>query len=311
VLLTNHVLSGALIGALARRPLPAFAAGVASHFLLDAVPHWGDWGSPRAFLRVAVPDGLASLALIGAFAAAAPPERRLAVVAGMAGAALPDIDKPTTLWFGWSPFPAAVDRFHAGIQREAQSRYPVEVLAAGGFGSAALAALRGRRRLPGWREGSCGRGEAPPRQRVRAGAGRGGELTRGSWVHFPTVLLPSGRNSILTKGDDNKRDQGGCVALDGRRGQTLCGHGSPVKRLHPCRAAACPRVGQVDLNRPGQAGPAGRQSRAPGRQSRHRRPGREFSVARCGGPDGGTLGAASVAVARAPGAAIRRPAWTR
>jgi hypothetical protein len=142
VLLTNHVLSGALIGALARRPAAAFAAGVASHFVLDAVPHWGDWGSTHRFLRVAVPDGLASLALMGAFAAAAPPERRLAVVAGMAGAALPDLDKPTTLWFGWSPFPAAVDRFHAGIQREAAGRAPMELLAAGSFACATLAALR-------------------------------------------------------------------------------------------------------------------------------------------------------------------------
>ena len=67
MLLTNHVVSGALIGALARRPLPAFAAGVASHFVLDAVPHWGDWGSRRRFLRVAVADGLVSLAVAGAF----------------------------------------------------------------------------------------------------------------------------------------------------------------------------------------------------------------------------------------------------
>ncbi|HEX9527847.1 MAG TPA: hypothetical protein VF951_10140, partial [Streptosporangiaceae bacterium] len=72
MLLTNHVLSGALIGALARRPGPAFAAGVASHFVLDAVPHWGDWGSQRRFLRVAVPDGLISLATMGVIAAASP-----------------------------------------------------------------------------------------------------------------------------------------------------------------------------------------------------------------------------------------------
>jgi hypothetical protein len=142
VLLTNHVLSGALIGAVARRPLPAFAAGVASHFVLDAVPHWGDWDSPRTFLRVAVPDGLISLALIGAFAAASAPEQRLAVVAGMAGAALPDVDKPTTLWFGWSPFPAAVDRFHSRIQREAWERFPVELIAAGAFAAAAVTVLR-------------------------------------------------------------------------------------------------------------------------------------------------------------------------
>jgi hypothetical protein len=159
VLLTNHVLSGALIGALARRPLTAFAAGVASHFVLDAVPHWGDWGSQRRFLRVAVPDGLISLAATAALAAASPAERRLAVLAGMAGAALPDADKPTNMWFGWSPFPRAVDRFHTGIQREAWHRGYVEVLAAGVLSAAALTALR--------------RPVAAPRGRCRGGTGRG------------------------------------------------------------------------------------------------------------------------------------------
>ena len=146
MLLTNHVLSGALIGALARRPLPAFAAGVASHFVLDAVPHWGKWGSRRRFLRVAVPDGLISLAVMGALAAVSPPGRRLAVLAGMTGATLPDADKPTRVWFGWSPFPAAVDRFHARIQREAPYRAHLELLAAGAFAAAALAVLRSARR---------------------------------------------------------------------------------------------------------------------------------------------------------------------
>jgi hypothetical protein len=142
VLLTNHVLSGALIGALARRPLPAFAAGVASHFALDAVPHWGEWGSQRRFLRVAVADGLVSLAVAGASAAAAPPDRRLA---GMAGAVIPDLDKPAKLWSGRSPFPAAFDRFHMGIQDEAAHRFYVELLAAAALAPAALIALRTRR----------------------------------------------------------------------------------------------------------------------------------------------------------------------
>ena len=158
MLLTNHVLSGALIGALARRPLPAFAAGVASHFVLDAVPHWGEWVSIRQFLRVAVADGLVSLAAMGALAALAPAERRPAVVAGMAGAALPDIDKPALLFLGRSPFPAAVDRFHGRIQREAQDRAHLELLAAGALAVAAVTALRARRSTaaagsagrPGW-----------------------------------------------------------------------------------------------------------------------------------------------------------------
>ncbi len=143
MLLTNHVLSGALIGALARRPLPAFAVGVASHFALDAVPHWGVWGSRRRFLRVAVPDGLISLATAAAFAAASPAGRRPAVVAGMAGAALPDLDKPAVLWLGWSPFPPALIRFHGRIQHEAPGRAHWELLAAGVLAAAALLALRG------------------------------------------------------------------------------------------------------------------------------------------------------------------------
>jgi hypothetical protein len=149
VLLTNHVLSGALIGALARRPLTVFAVGVASHFVLDAMPHWGEWSSQRHFLRVAVPDGLISLAVMSALAAAAPAGRRSAVLAGMAGAALPDLDKPGNLWLGRSPFPGPVDRFHSRIQREAPRRAHVELLAAGALGAAALVALRKTGDLPG------------------------------------------------------------------------------------------------------------------------------------------------------------------
>jgi hypothetical protein len=157
VLLTNHVLSGALIGALARRPLPAFAAGVASHFALDAIPHWGDWGSRRRFLRVAAADGLVSLAAVGTIAAASPADRRLAVLAGMAGAALPDLDKPTVMWFGWSPFPRAVIRFHGRIQDEAAGRAHWEVLAAGVLALTALLALRRPRPAPTAPRDSAGR----------------------------------------------------------------------------------------------------------------------------------------------------------
>jgi hypothetical protein len=162
VLLTNHVLSGALIGALARRPLPAFAAGVVSHFVLDAVPHWGDWGSQRRFLRVAVPDGLVSLAVMGALTAASPPGRRAAMLAGMTGAALPDAEKPTNMWFGWSPFPAAVDRFHSRIQDESFRRAPVEGAAAAAFATAAFIAIRRARAVTA---GTAGR----PARRGRRG----------------------------------------------------------------------------------------------------------------------------------------------
>ena len=135
MLATNHVLSGALIGGAVRHPLPAFA--------LDAVPHWGEFGSlSGGMLRVAVPDGLAGLAVIGTFAAIAPRERRLSVLAGMAGAALPDIEKPSRLFFNRSPFPRAVDAFHSAIQDEAPDRAHYELAAAAVLGVGALALLR-------------------------------------------------------------------------------------------------------------------------------------------------------------------------
>ncbi len=69
--------------------------------------------------------------------------------ARIAGAALPDAEKPATLWFGRSPFPAAVDRFHGRIQREAAHRARLELLAAGGLSAAALIALRAACRSAG------------------------------------------------------------------------------------------------------------------------------------------------------------------
>lgn len=145
MLVTNHVLSGALIGAVARRPLPAFALGVVSHFALDAVPHWGKFGTlPGGMLRVAVPDGLAGLAVMGTFAAIAPRERRPSVLAGMAGAALPDMEKPSRLFFNRSPFPRVVDAFHSAIQDEAPDRARYELAAAAVLAAGALAVLRRR-----------------------------------------------------------------------------------------------------------------------------------------------------------------------
>ena len=146
MLITNHVLSGALIGAAVRRPVPAFVLGVASHFVLDTVPHWGDWVDGQQFLRVAVPDGLTGLATIGLCAAVAPPSARLSVLAGMAGAALPDLDKPGRICFGRSPFPRPVDEFHAAIQHEAQGRAPFEFFSAAALATAALTILGTRRR---------------------------------------------------------------------------------------------------------------------------------------------------------------------
>lgn len=141
MLITNHVLSGAAIGVAAARPAVALPLGVASHFALDAMPHWGGWESKQHFLRVAVADGLTGLGAMAAAYALAPPSRRAAVLAGMVGAALPDLDKPSRIFFGFSPFPERVDAFHTRIQDEAPGRFYSHELFAGAVFAAAFAAI--------------------------------------------------------------------------------------------------------------------------------------------------------------------------
>jgi hypothetical protein len=127
VLITNHVLSGALVGRAAPGPASAFVLGVASHVVLDTVPHWGD---DRIFLQVAVPDGLVGLGAMAWVWRTTEASARPRVLAGMAGACLPDADKPSTLFLGRSPFPAAIDRWHRDIQHESVRRLPQEFLVA-------------------------------------------------------------------------------------------------------------------------------------------------------------------------------------
>jgi hypothetical protein len=150
VLVTNHVLAGAVLGAgpLARRPVRAFLTGVASHFALDAVPHWGD-ERREVFLVTAVLDGLSGLAAIALVARASRRQRPavlLSALAGMAGGAFPDLDKPSRLFFGGSPFPARWDDFHSRIQRESPQRLPQEFVVAAGLVALVALVLRGSRR---------------------------------------------------------------------------------------------------------------------------------------------------------------------
>ena len=125
MLITNHVLGGALVGLACPGPVSAFVVGVASHVAMDVTPHWGE-ADKSLFLRVAVVDGLVGLATMAYVARATPSSLRLRVVAGMLGACLPDADKPCDLFFGRSPFPPAIDRFHNAIQHESKHRMPQE-----------------------------------------------------------------------------------------------------------------------------------------------------------------------------------------
>jgi hypothetical protein len=139
MLATNHVLAGASVGAVVGDPLVAVVVGVASHILMDAIPHWG--GNQRepldhnTFLRVARIDGFTLLAVFALLAIVAAPDIRWAVLAGAFGALAPDLDKPWEHFFGdrvghrplygyWFA------RFNAVLQKESPTRWWVEVAAA-------------------------------------------------------------------------------------------------------------------------------------------------------------------------------------
>lgn len=154
MLISTHVVTGALLGRVLHRPLVAAAAGVVSHFALDRAPHWGRPSPPGSrmdefTLRVAVIDGVGGLLLIAAVAATSARHHRLPVLAGVVGACLPDLDKPGELFFGRSPFPAAFDDWHARIQPESADLLVRDVVVAVAAAAALLSGLRVETRLPG------------------------------------------------------------------------------------------------------------------------------------------------------------------
>lgn len=140
---TNHVLSGVLIGRLLkRRPGAALLAGVASHLILDAVPHWGcirsQAGGTERFLTVAKRDGVLGLVAMAAAALAVERPARTATVAAMTGAVLLDLDKPFLHFLGLNPFPAVVQKLHEQIQNESPDGLPNELRFGAAFAVADL-----------------------------------------------------------------------------------------------------------------------------------------------------------------------------
>jgi hypothetical protein len=132
MLLTNHALTGILLGELINEPLIAFPAGVASHLLLDTTPHasWrpGPFRYPRLrddpvgmrqFLTpgnviVGALDGFGAVSVLVAGLIAFP-DRRPSVIAGWFGGVGPDLFYLVELVFKRRAFPR-FKAFHHRIQ---------------------------------------------------------------------------------------------------------------------------------------------------------------------------------------------------
>ncbi len=80
---TTHALVGALVGTLVRRPGAALIAGVASHAVLDVIPHRDDLEGPTLIL-----DGCGALAVLACTLLLG----RAGATDGVLGGVLPDLE---------------------------------------------------------------------------------------------------------------------------------------------------------------------------------------------------------------------------
>jgi hypothetical protein len=157
---TNHVLSGVLVGHwLKRRPAAAFVVGAGSHLLLDAVPHWGcdreAPGGEERFVRAAKRDGLLGLAALAVGVTTVDRSARWATALAIAGAVLLDLDKPIEYFFGVYPYPEVVARIHGAVQNESYDGMKREFVYGAVLGSAATASTLRGRHLSGFEPGGA------------------------------------------------------------------------------------------------------------------------------------------------------------
>lgn len=91
--LTNHALTGCLIGLTLDDYELIIPASVASHFVMDAIPHWGmaDLDLHSRLGRVLGFLDVAGTVIVTAAAASAHPQRAGHVIAGSIGAVAPDL----------------------------------------------------------------------------------------------------------------------------------------------------------------------------------------------------------------------------
>ena len=80
----THALVGMTIGGFVRKPLLALTAGVASHALLDCLPHRDGWYPKRRLIYGSLTVAILTWALNG--------PNRAAKLAGTVGALLPDVE---------------------------------------------------------------------------------------------------------------------------------------------------------------------------------------------------------------------------
>jgi hypothetical protein len=126
----NHTVFGSLVAVTINEPALAIPIALASHFVLDTIPHYGNDpkipnGSKAYKLRV-VADFVASLLILLLFISLHPPNTALLLVCAFAAVA-PDALWPLALKIKHTGPLWAFFRFHKGIQTESRSGIFVEI----------------------------------------------------------------------------------------------------------------------------------------------------------------------------------------
>ena len=125
MLVAPHIAAGVTLGLVLKQPALIVPLAVASHFLLDCIPHWQETMAPykptwKTYLRIPIDFGLG--ALIIWLAVQTHPELGWSIGLGAFFAAIPDIDVATVA------FPKLKNKivtaywdWHCKIQREVES----------------------------------------------------------------------------------------------------------------------------------------------------------------------------------------------
>jgi len=87
---TNHAVTGALVAAAINYPPISLPAALASHFVIDAIPHWKYRPPVRYKKPIVVIDALAVICLLALFSATVNASAWLIILGGLLGS-LPDV----------------------------------------------------------------------------------------------------------------------------------------------------------------------------------------------------------------------------
>lgn len=130
---TNHVITGALIGLTVHNPFIALPAAFLSHFILDALPHYGNNNhTGRLFIGVLLSDSAVAGSYLLMLLILQPQYWLLAITCGIAAAS------PDLMWLsGWIremrglalKKRGPIRLFHKNIQwAENSKNFPIEII---------------------------------------------------------------------------------------------------------------------------------------------------------------------------------------